>query len=98
MDQYRLLEWAYREEWVQWLLQTLTQDVPARFDAVELDKLYKQTKSFGPSSYNGNHSQGQHLLEFQYGSWMLAQHKGYCSQMHRSFSMYALAANIKGIV
>ena len=37
MDQCRLLEWAYHEEWVQWLLQTLTQDVPARFAAVKLD-------------------------------------------------------------
>ena len=44
MDQCRLLDWAYHEEWVQWLLQTLTKDVPAGFAAVKLDQLLRADK------------------------------------------------------
>ena len=44
MDQCRLLDWAYHEEWVQWLLQTLTKDVPPGFAAVKLDQLLRADK------------------------------------------------------
>ena len=47
MDQCRLLDWAYHEEWVQWLLQTLTKDVPAGFAAVKLDQLLRADKELG---------------------------------------------------
>ena len=44
MDQCRLLDWAYHEEWVQWLLQTLPKDVPPGFAAVKLDQLLRADK------------------------------------------------------
>eukprot|EP00435_Cladocopium_sp_Y103_P065553 s1396_g27.t1 len=44
MDQCRLLDWSYDEDWVQWLLQTITKDVPAGFSSVKLDQIVRADK------------------------------------------------------
>jgi hypothetical protein len=62
MDQCRLLDWTYHEDWVQWLLQALTKDVPTGFASIKLDQILRadkelwtilaqqQTKSLRPES------------------------------------------------
>eukprot|EP00435_Cladocopium_sp_Y103_P017720 s5862_g4.t1 len=44
MDQCRLLDWSYHEDWIQWLLQTITKDVPAGFSSVKLDQIVRADK------------------------------------------------------
>ena len=44
MDQCRLLDWTYHEDWVQWLLQALTKDVPPGFTAIKLDQILRADK------------------------------------------------------
>eukprot|EP00435_Cladocopium_sp_Y103_P066264 s14_g28.t1 len=44
MDQCRLLDWSHHEDWVQWLLQTITKDVPAGFASVKLDQIVRADK------------------------------------------------------
>ena len=44
MDQCRLLDWALHEEWVQWLLHSLTKDVPAGFASIKLDQIVRADK------------------------------------------------------
>ena len=44
MDQCTLLDWSHHEEWVQWLLQESTKEVPAGFAAVKLDQLLRADK------------------------------------------------------
>ena len=56
MDQCRLLDWAYHEEWVQWLLQTLTKDVPPGFAAVKLDQLLRADKALWTILAHSNRS------------------------------------------
>jgi len=56
MDQCRLLDWAYHEEWVQWLLQTLTKDVPPGFAAVKLDQLLRADKELWTILAHSNRS------------------------------------------
>ena len=62
MDQCRLLDWALHEDWVQWLLQSLTKDVPSGFGTIKLEQVIRadkelwtllaqqQTKSLKPSN------------------------------------------------
>lgn len=44
MDQCRLLDWSFHEDWVQWLLQALTKDVPTGFASVKLDQILRADK------------------------------------------------------
>ena len=44
MDQCRLLDWSLHEDWVQWLLQSLTKDVPSGFTSVKLDQVIRADK------------------------------------------------------
>ena len=44
MDQCRLLDWSVHEDWVQWLLQSLTKDVPSGFAGVKLDQVIRADK------------------------------------------------------
>jgi len=44
MDQCRLLDWTYHEDWVQWLLQALTKDVPSGFASIKLDQILRADK------------------------------------------------------
>ena len=44
MDQCRLLDWSVHEDWVQWLLQSLTKDVPSGFTSVKLDQVIRADK------------------------------------------------------
>ena len=60
MDQCRLLDWSVHEDWVQWLLQSITKDVPSGFNAIKIEQIIKadqelwtllaqqQTKSLKP--------------------------------------------------
>jgi len=62
MDQCRLLDWVYHEEWVQWLLQSITKEVPSGFGTIKLEQVVRadkelwtllaqqQTKSLRPSN------------------------------------------------
>ena len=44
MDQCRLLDWSHHEEWVQWLLQSITKDVPSGYGTVKLDQVIRADK------------------------------------------------------
>ena len=44
LDQCRLLDWAHHEDWVQWLLQSLTKDVPSGFSTIKLDQVIRADK------------------------------------------------------
>ena len=44
MDQCRLLDWSVHEDSVQWLLQSLTKDVPSGFAGVKLDQVIRADK------------------------------------------------------
>ena len=44
MDQCRLLDWAIHEDWVQWLLQSLTKDVPTGFGSIKLEQVVRADK------------------------------------------------------
>ena len=44
MDQCRLLDWSVHEDWVQWLLQSLTKEVPSGFTNVKLDQVVRADK------------------------------------------------------
>ena len=44
MDQCRLLDWSIHEDWVQWLLQSLTKEVPTGFTSVKLDQVVRADK------------------------------------------------------
>ena len=44
MDQCRLLDWSVHEDWVQWLLQSLTKEVPNGFTGVKLDQVIRADK------------------------------------------------------
>ena len=62
MDQCRLLDSVYHEEWVQWLLQSITKEVPSGFGTIKLEQVVRadkelwtllaqqQTKSLRPSN------------------------------------------------
>ena len=62
MDQCRLLDWAYHEDWVQWFLQSITKGGPPGFGTIKLEKIVRadkklwtllaqrQTKSLRPSN------------------------------------------------
>ena len=62
MDQCRLLDWAYHEDWVQWFLQSITKGGPSGFGTIKLEKIVRadkklwtllaqrQTKSLRPSN------------------------------------------------
>ena len=41
LDQCRLLDWSIHEEWVQWLLQSVTKDVPSGFAVVKLEQILR---------------------------------------------------------
>ena len=41
MDQCRLLDWAIHEEWIQWLLQSLTKEVPSGFATIKLEQIIR---------------------------------------------------------
>ena len=41
LDQCRLLDWLIHEEWVQWLLQSVTKDLPSGFAAVMLEQILR---------------------------------------------------------
>ena len=43
-DQCRLLDWSIHEDWVQWLLQCLTRDVPSGFTTVKTEQLIRADK------------------------------------------------------
>ena len=44
LDQCRLLDWSKHEEWVQWLLQSLTRDVPTGFTGVKVEQVIRADK------------------------------------------------------
>ena len=44
LDQCRLLDWATHEDWAQWLLQSLTRDVPNGFTSVKVDQVIRADK------------------------------------------------------
>ena len=44
MDQCRLLDWSKHEEWVQWLLQAMTRDVPTGFSSVKVEQVIRADK------------------------------------------------------
>ena len=44
MDQCRLLDWSIHEDWVQWLLQSLTREVPSGFSSVRLEQIVRADK------------------------------------------------------
>ena len=44
MDQCRLLDWSVHEDWVQWLLQSLTKETPVGFTGVKLDQVIRADK------------------------------------------------------
>ena len=44
MDQCRLLDWSIHKDWVQWLLQSLTKEVPTGFTSVKLDQVVRADK------------------------------------------------------
>ena len=44
MDQCRLLDWSVHEEWVQWLLQSLTKEVPTGFATTKLEQIVRANK------------------------------------------------------
>ena len=62
MDQCRLLDWDYHEDWVQWLLQSIIKEVPSGFGSIKLEQVVRadkelwtllaqqQTKSLKPSN------------------------------------------------
>jgi len=62
MDQGRFLDWAYREDWVQGLLQSITKESPSGFGTIKLEQMVRadkelwallvqqQTKSLRPSN------------------------------------------------
>lgn len=44
MDQCRLLDWSVHEEWIQWLLQSLTKEVPTGFATTKLEQIVRANK------------------------------------------------------
>ena len=44
MDQCRLLDWDIHEDWVQWLLQALTKEVPSGFATIKLEQIVRADK------------------------------------------------------
>ena len=44
MDQCRLLDWSYHEDWAQWLLQSITKEVPSGPGAIKLEKVVRADK------------------------------------------------------
>ena len=47
MDQCRLLDWSLHEDWVQWLLQSLTKSVPSGFASIKLEQLIWTDQELG---------------------------------------------------
>ena len=44
MDQCKLLDWSLHEDWVQWLLQSLTREVPTGFASGKLEQIIRADK------------------------------------------------------
>jgi len=49
MDQCRLLDCAYHEDWVQWFLQSITKEGPSGVGTIKLEQIVRADKELGRS-------------------------------------------------